>query len=864
MASKVFSRLVEAKGRHNLPMLKQEESNGMAEHALTSFSHYASDKPMVLIADDSRVVRVSLKNILKDDCQVIEAENGQEAWDILCNTPSITLVFSDLSMPKLDGRGLLTKIRASDSSQIATMPFIVVTGNEESAEISQELTQLGADEVINKPFDPSNIRNFLTTLGDRNQQPDLAYLETDISQQDEIEPQSDFLSGVVDREHFMESASRELAFAIRNKNELAIALVKIDQIDEITNQYSDPAIEHILLTLVEIIKQHIHPDDILAYFGTGLFAILRPASNAIGTRYLGRRILEDLSSKQFYLGESEQVVSASIGISAPDIKPGTRLVELISLAEGRLKTASENGGNKVVDKGSETLTRVNLAGDTSELTSQSRQSSSSATHSQSASTRSASEIHRLAAEQVAEIKAKYGSDFDEEDDEASELIEHKQTIERLTNENRQLINEIAHWKNQSAEADNLRRQLFEVESQQQQLQLKFTELQNENANLLQHAQAVENENKNLLLRTETVESENNNLLLRTETIESENNNLLLRTETIESENKKILQRTEAVESDNGNLLQRAETVESENRDLLQRLQAIEIENATLIEESLTNSGNENQQFIKEENRHLQNQLAELTSRAEKAEVENDKSNQLVDSLKDNINLLNMQLDQLQQQLTEVQQKNQSAAKTGAERIGRGSTVTKTKSPLQSNSDFIGDSQNSDLSLKATPDSNLYSETSEPSSVHLFPDQDQIESKQQVKNKPAIPPFRVEPEPLLFKNGFHLSSFAIAGIIFTIMLIIGGVYLYTVFNDNPAVGGTSMDIQSGLSKVEPHTTPADSKAAVSSQQPSSNPTAINTPPVAEKNDVRKISDEMRLEKELTLRKMAEEEFNLKAQ
>ncbi|MEW8690575.1 MAG: response regulator [Candidatus Thiodiazotropha endolucinida] len=808
----------------------------MAEHALTSFSHHASDKPMVLIADDSRVVRVSLKNILKDDCQVIEAENGQEAWDILCNTPSITLVFSDLSMPKLDGRGLLTKIRTSDSSQIATMPFIVVTGNEESPEIRQELTQLGADEVINKPFDPSNIRNFLTTLGNRNQQPDLAHLETDISQQDEIEPQSDFLGGVVDREHFMESASRELAFAIRNKNELAIALVKIDQIDEITTQYSDPAIEHILLTLVEIIKQHIHPDDTLAYFGTGQFAILRPASNAIGTRYLGRRILEDLSSKQFYLGESEQIVSTSIGISAPDIKPGTRLIELISLAEGRLKAAVENGGNKVVDKGNEALTPVNLAGDSSELSSQSRQSSSSTTHSQSTSTRSASEIHRLAAEQVAEIKAKYGSDLDGEYDEASDLIEHKQTIERLTNENRQLINEIAHWKKQSAEADNLRRQLFEVESQQQQLQVKFIELQNENTNLLQQAEAVESESKNLLQRSEAVESENNNLL----------------------------QRTEAVESENRNLLQQAESVANENRELLKRVQTMEVENATLIEESLTHSSNEHQQFFEEENRHLANQLTELTSRAEKAEIENLKSNQLVNSLKDNIKLLNMQLDQLQQQLTEEQQKNQRTAKTDTESIVRNSTAVETKTQLQSNSDIAGGMQNSDLSLKATPDSNLYSETSEPPSVHLFPDQDQIQSKQQVKNKPAIPPFRVEPEPLLFKNGFHLSSFAIAGIIFTIMLIIGGVYLYTVFNDNPAVGGTPMDIQSGLSQVEPHTTPADSKAAVSSQQPARNPTAIKTPPVAEKNDVRKISDEMRLEKELTLRKMAEEEFNLKAQ
>ncbi|MEW8194089.1 MAG: diguanylate cyclase [Candidatus Thiodiazotropha sp.] len=716
------------------------------------------------------------------------------------------------------------------------MPFIVVTGNEESPEIRQELTQLGADEVINKPFDPSNIRNFLTTLGNRNQEQDIAHLEADISQQEEVEPQSDFLDGVVDREQFMESASRELAFAIRNKNELAVALVKIDQIDEITAQYSDPAIEHILLTLVEIIKQHIHPDDALAYFGKGLFAILRPASNAIGTRYLGRRILEDLSSKQFYLGESEQIISASIGISAPDIKPGTRLFELISLAEGRLKAAIENGGDKVVDKGNETLIPVTLAGDSSELTSQSRQSSSSTTYSQSASTRSASEIQRLAAEQVAEIKAKYGSDFDEEDDEASELIEHKQTIERLTNENRQLINEIAHWKNQSAEADNLRRRLFEVESQQQQLQVKFIELQNENTNILQQAEAIESENKNLLLRTEAVEGEN----------------------------KRLLQRTEAVESENSDLLQRAETVESENRDLLQRFQAIEVENATLIEESLTNSGNETQQFVEEENRNLQNQLAELTSRAEKAEVENVKSNQLVNSLKDNIKLLNMQLDQLQQQLTEEQQKYQRAAKTGAGHIERDSAVVNTKPPLQPNSDFISDSQNSDLSLKAAPDSNLYSPTSEPPSVHLFPEQDQIQTKQQVKNKPTIPPFRVEPEPLLFKNGFHLSSFAIAGMIFTFMLIIGGVYLYMVLSDNPDVDGTTTDIQSGQSQIESQNAMDYAKPTVSTQEPAQSLRATKPQPVTEKAVNKIISDEMRLEKELTLRKMAEEEFNLKAQ
>jgi diguanylate cyclase (GGDEF)-like protein len=790
-------------------MLNQQEADGMAEQALITFSHHAGDKPIVLIADDSRVVRVSLKNILKDNCQIMEAENGQVAWDILCNTPSITLVFSDLSMPKLDGRGLLNKIRHSDSDQIAHIPFIVITGNEEGQEIRQELAELGANEVINKPFDPSNIRNFLTTYGNRNQ--DTERPETDDSQQEALEPQSDFLHGVVDREHFMESASRELAFAIRNKNELAVALVRLDQIDEIKSHYSDPAIEHILLTLVEIIKQHIHPDDSLAYFGNGLFAILRPASNAIGTRYLGRRILEDLSSKQFYLGESEQIVSASIGISAPDIKPGTRLIELLSLVESRLNTAIENGGNKVVDKGNEPLTQINLVGDTSEL--------SGTTRSQPESTRSASE-------QVAEIKDTYSNELDGEDDEASALIEYRQTIERLTNENRQLINEIAHWKKQSAEAENLRRQLFEVESQQQQLQIRFSALQNENLNLAQEAESKASEHNSLLQRTEAVENENRNLLKQTKTATRENNTLL----------------------------QQAETVARENKDLLQRIQILEIENQTLTEGSLSNSNSDTQQFIEKENGRLANQLTELTRRAEKAEVANHQSSQLVNSLNDNIKLLNMQLDQLQQQLTEEQQKNQTTVKPRSGVVGRDNSVVDTMSKSQSFSESISDSENSNLLLKPLPDSKLNSANSEPPGVHLFPEKDQIQSKKRGINKSTFPPFRVEPRPLLFKNGFHLSSFAIAGLIFIVMLTIGGIYLSHVLHIDHPVATVSEQVQADSQKELPAAPVQPAQQATTTKTLTNMDTGYNTV----------VSDETRLEKELILRKMAEEEFNLKVQ
>lgn len=807
----------------------------MAEQALTNFSHHADDRPVVLIADDSRVVRVSLKNILKNDCKIIEAENGEEAWNVLCENPSVALVFSDLSMPKLDGRGLLRKIRSSESTLIATTPFVVVTGNEESPKIRQELAQLGADEVINKPFDPSKIISFLTSLANRDEE--IAHTETDISQQDQGIPQTDFIDGVIDKDEFMESASRELAFAIRNKNELATALIKIDQIDEITQHYSDAAIEHILLTLVEIIRQHIHPDDKLAYFGNGLFAMLRPASNAIGTRYLGRRILEDLASKQFYLGESEQIVSASIGISAPDIKPGTRLLELISLAESRLNTAIAHGGNKVADKGYEKQAMVNLVGGTSEL---SNQSSSSSTYSQSAASRSASEIQRLAAEQVAEIKAKYGGDLDAEDEISSELIEHKQTIERLTNENRQLINEIGHWKRQSAESDNLRRQLFEMESQQQQLQVKFRAVYDENMILVEQA----------------------------ESSTAHSNTLLQQIETLESENRNLLQKIEAAERENSTILQRAEKVAIENKALLQRIQSLEIENQNLAAELQNNPGNQTQQYIEEENRRLESQLAGLTSRAEKAEVENVRSNQLVNSLKDNIKLLQMQLDQSQQQLTEERQKHQNAGKTIDMGLnGRNHTDAGVNSHLQSSADFSSDTPEPDIELNALPESNLYSAKSEPSSVHLFPEKDQIEAKQHIKNKPAFPPFRVDPEPLLFKEGFHLSSFAIAGIIFIIMLIMGGAYLYTAFNDKAAVSETAEStVTDSRSENDLALPPLDTRAVSSNIVQGAESSPAGATPAAGIVDVENsaVSEQLRLEKESTLRKLAEEEFNRKFQ
>lgn len=116
------------------------------------------NKPTILIVDDSRVVRVSMKKILGDLYNVIEAEDGEDGWIKIRSHDDIRCVFTDFSMPELDGFGLLGRIKASSNTRIQSLPVILVTGNEDDDSIRAKAKQGGFSEVVIKPFKPGEIR----------------------------------------------------------------------------------------------------------------------------------------------------------------------------------------------------------------------------------------------------------------------------------------------------------------------------------------------------------------------------------------------------------------------------------------------------------------------------------------------------------------------------------------------------------------------------------------------------------------------------------------------------------------------------------------------------------------------------------
>lgn len=113
-------------------------------------------KKQILIVDDGKLNRVSFKAILKDDYDILEAENGKEALDILnANEHTIALIILDLVMPVMDGYQFLEIFHAN--ARYRYTPVIVSTTNDD-AENESRCLALGAWDFIPKTFHKEIIR----------------------------------------------------------------------------------------------------------------------------------------------------------------------------------------------------------------------------------------------------------------------------------------------------------------------------------------------------------------------------------------------------------------------------------------------------------------------------------------------------------------------------------------------------------------------------------------------------------------------------------------------------------------------------------------------------------------------------------
>lgn len=110
----------------------------------------------ILVVDDSRTVRASINKVLSTSYTIVQAEDGEDAWDKLLELPKVSMIISDIMMPKLDGYGLICRIRAAENSEIKNIPIVVITSSED--DLTRERAHAcGANDFIVKPVSAADM-----------------------------------------------------------------------------------------------------------------------------------------------------------------------------------------------------------------------------------------------------------------------------------------------------------------------------------------------------------------------------------------------------------------------------------------------------------------------------------------------------------------------------------------------------------------------------------------------------------------------------------------------------------------------------------------------------------------------------------
>lgn len=119
------------------------------------------EKPVVLVTEDHPDMRAFISGHLAQYFEVLQAENGKVAYDIL-KSEKIDIIISDVMMPVMDGFELLEAIKKDAS--LNQVSIVMLTARGASEDKLYALT-LGIDDYLTKPFDPSEflarIKNIL-------------------------------------------------------------------------------------------------------------------------------------------------------------------------------------------------------------------------------------------------------------------------------------------------------------------------------------------------------------------------------------------------------------------------------------------------------------------------------------------------------------------------------------------------------------------------------------------------------------------------------------------------------------------------------------------------------------------------------
>lgn len=276
-----------------------------------------------LVVDDSMTVRHHVVQLLEHQyIQTLQAENGQQAIELIEQNPDITFILTDHDMPIKDGITMIRELRQNfDKNQLA---ILGISGSDDHT-MTARFLKAGANDFLYKPF---NQEEFFCRV---HQILDMKEATTELFRM----ANQDALTGLWNRRFLFGQACD----GCEKRN---IAMLDIDFFKKVNDNYGHDGGDAALVMVANILKIYF-PDDVIARFGGEEFCIQACGSYEDFVTRL-EQMRQRVEKTPIPYQEKNIQVTISVGVASVE----GDLDQQIKVADDRLYQAKGNGRNQTI------------------------------------------------------------------------------------------------------------------------------------------------------------------------------------------------------------------------------------------------------------------------------------------------------------------------------------------------------------------------------------------------------------------------------------------------------------------------------------------------------------------------------------
>jgi diguanylate cyclase (GGDEF)-like protein len=322
-----------------------EPGNEKGSYSLTDInplSNHGEFWMQILIADDDPVFISLMKMMLvKWGYNVVVAQNGDDALQILQSKDPPRLAILDWMMPGMNGVEVCRKVR---EKMIDPYTYIILLTSHQRDEDLVTGLEAGADDYITKPFKQNELQLRLRA-GRR-----IIELQNElIIARDTFRTKAshDSLTGLWNHEEILQILAHELSRAEREEKCLGVIMADIDFFKKINDTYGHLTGDVVLrATAVKMHSVMRSYDSVGRYGGEEFLIILPDCCSAYAANY-AERLRLCINNESFDTPEGMIPVTISFGVAASCKDMKRDADSLVKAADEALYRAKENGRNRV-------------------------------------------------------------------------------------------------------------------------------------------------------------------------------------------------------------------------------------------------------------------------------------------------------------------------------------------------------------------------------------------------------------------------------------------------------------------------------------------------------------------------------------